>query len=283
VTGTRLVAAIAGLAVALIAPASAAPAGRRAHGPVAGLHLAVSAGGATAVSTNWSGYAVAGTEGTGAPVSYRAVSGAWVQPAATCTAGKATYAAFWVGLGGFAPGSQALEQIGTSSDCSAAGKAVYSVWYELVPAAAVPLKLKLAAGDSVSAVVVVSGRTVTLRLGNLTRGTVFTKRLTTSAPDVSSAEWIAEAPSECTAGGRCRVLPLTNFGTVTFSRAAAATVGAHAGTISDPTWAATAIELASDPSATATVDDPGGGAVPSDLSPDGSGFTVTWRDGAAAG
>jgi len=278
VKARRLFAAVAGLAVAWIAPASAAPLGHRAHGPVAGLRLGPNATGATAVSANWSGYAVDSTDATtSAPVSYRAVSGAWVQPAATCTAGKATYAAFWVGLGGFSPGSQALEQIGTSADCSTSGRAQYSVWYELVPAAAVPIKLKLSAGDSISAVVVVSGQTVTLRLRNLTRRTVFTKRLTMAAPDVSSAEWIAEAPSECNSALRCRVLPLSNFGSVTFSQAAAATVGAHAGTISDAAWAATAIELVPD-SAGNTVDvQTVGGAVPSALSPDGAGFSVAYR------
>ena len=224
-----------------------------------------------AASTNWSGYAVSGSASA-----YRAVSGSWVQPAARCTRGAPSYASFWVGLGGFAAGSQALEQIGTSSDCSAPGKAGYTVWYELVPAAAVPVRLRIAPGDSISAVVVVSGHDVTLRLRNVTRRTVFTKRLTMSAPDVSSAEWIAEAPSECDASWRCRVLPLSNFGTVAFSAAAAATTAAHAGTISDATWTATSIELVPG----GGVAEPGG-AVPSELSPDGSGFTVTWRGAAA--
>ena len=273
----RVAGAFSALGVAAVAPVSSSAAVQIAQRPVAGLRSAPNEAGPAAVSSNWAGYAVSGAASA---VSYRAVSGAWTQPTATCTAGKQTYAAFWIGLGGFSPDSQTLEQIGTSADCSAAGKAEYSVWYELVPAAAVPLRLKVSAGDSISAVVVVSGKAVTLRIRNLTRGTVFTKRLTMSAPDVSSAEWIAEAPSECAAAGRCRVLPLTNFGTVSFARAAAATLDSHAGTISDLAWAATPIELVPDASAFASVDDPAGAAVPSELTPDGSGFSVAWENSA---
>ena len=71
-------------------------------------------------SSNWAGYAVSGS-GTGTtPTSFTAVSGSWVQAAATCTAGSPGYSAFWVGLGGFATGSRTLEQIGTEADCSSA-------------------------------------------------------------------------------------------------------------------------------------------------------------------
>src|SRR5205085_4849070 len=88
--------------------------------------------------------------------------------------------------------------------------ASYAAWYELVPAASVPIKLKLAAGNKVWASVKVSGTNVTLTIKNLTRKTSFTKTLTMAAPDVSSAEWIAEAPSACDTYGRCRQVTLTS-------------------------------------------------------------------------
>ncbi|MDX6512270.1 MAG: hypothetical protein QOE36_1774 [Gaiellaceae bacterium] len=223
--------------------------------------------GAAGVSSNWAGYAVTSTVS-----SYAVVSGTWVQPKATCVRGTASYSAFWVGLGGFTAASQALEQIGTTADCSSTGKATYSVWYELVPAPSIPVKLKLAAGSTMSAVVVVNGSSVTLRISNLTRHTVFTKRLSMTAPDVSSAEWVAEAPSACNAAGRCQVLPLANFGTVTFSQAAAATVDGVSGTISSPAWTATPIELVTNSAA-------GIGAIPGPLAPSG-GFSVSWRSAA---
>src|SRR5947208_5818657 len=114
---------------------------------------------ATSVSSNWSGYAVSGA-------SFSSVRGGWTQPAAACTSGSSS-AAFWVGLGGNSDTSQVLEQIGTSSDCNANGTASYSAWYELVPAASVPIKLKLAAGNKVWASVEVNGSNVTLMIKNL--------------------------------------------------------------------------------------------------------------------
>jgi hypothetical protein len=224
--------------------------------PVAG------ASAATSPSSNWAGYAVSAADPS-VPVTYSSVSGTWVQPAASCTASSAAYSAFWVGLGGYSGNS--LEQIGTETDCTASGRATYNVWYELVPAASVPVKLKVFPGNTISANVTVNGQLVIVKLQNLTRKTSFTKRLFMASPDVSSAEWIAEAPSTCTSSGdRCRTLPLANFGTVAFTSAKALAAG-HGGVIVDDAWAATAIELRAFT-----------GAVPSGLAPDGASFSVTW-------
>ena len=218
---------------------------------------------ATSTSSNWAGYAVASPD-PAVPVAYSSVSGSWVVPVASCTARPVSFSAFWVGLGGLAQTSQGLEQIGTESDCTAGGRAAYGVWYELVPAASVPVKLKVFPGNRISANVTVYAQVVIVNLKNLTRKTSFTKRLFMSNPDVSSAEWIAEAPSACTSSGQCRTLPLANFGTVSFTAALALASG-HGGTIADAGWAATAIELRAFT-----------GAVPSELSPDGGSFSVTW-------
>ena len=231
---------------------------------------AIAGGNAAAdVSSNWSGYAISGQ-------TFSSVSGSWTQPAATCTSGSSS-AAFWVGLGGNSTTSQSLEQIGTSSDCTATGAASYSAWYELVPATSVPLKLKVSPGNKVSASVKVNGTNVTLTFKNLTRKTSFTKTLTMAAPDVSSAEWIAEAPSACDTYGRCRQVTLTNFGKLTFTNALA-TAGGHTGTVSDSLWAATPIELQSFANfgRFAPASSSGAQAVPANLSTDGSGFTVTY-------
>jgi Peptidase A4 family len=225
---------------------------------------------AASVSSNWSGYAVSGA-------SFSSVSGGWTQPAATCASGSSS-AAFWVGLGGNSDTSQALEQIGTSSDCSANGTASYSAWYELVPASSVPIKLKIAAGNKVWASVKVNGTNVTLTFKNLTRNTSFTKTLTMAAPDVSSAEWIAEAPSACDTYGRCRQVTLTNFGKIAFAQALATARG-HTGSVTDQLWTATPIELQSfanfGPFASASSS---AQAVPAGLAPNGSSFTVTYSE-----
>jgi hypothetical protein len=237
------------------------------------------------VSSNWAGYALTGTNSSGAPTTYTNVVGSWVQPKVTCTARQPSYSAFWVGLGGFSVDAQALEQIGTESTCDARPRPVYAAWYEIVPAPSIPIALKLAPGDRVTAAVLVQGTQVTLQLTNTTRRVRVTRRATVPEPDLTSAEWIAEAPSSCSSSGGCRTLPLANFGSVSFARAAA-TGDAQAGTISDPAWQATPLELAElgpdgvDPGFAAVQPSHGvSGATPGPLSADGRGFAVAWHPG----
>jgi peptidase A4-like protein len=230
----------------------------------------------TEISSNWAGYVVNGSDPT-VQTSFSRVSARWIQPAATCTTGRATFSAFWVGLGGFSETSQALEQIGTEADCSVTGKARYAMWYELLPAASVPIKLKVFPGNAVTASVKVNGSKVTLQIKNLTRKTTFTRTLRMSVPDLSSAEWVAEAPSSCNAAGRCVQLPLSNFGSLSFTRAST-TANAHTGAISDPTWTATMIQLVADAGSPFVSDGQAStGALPSELSSDGTSFRIDWQ------
>ncbi|HEY2289040.1 MAG TPA: G1 family glutamic endopeptidase, partial [Streptosporangiaceae bacterium] len=80
---------------------------------------------AAETSTNWSGYAVTGANGA-----FRSVSASWKEPTASCSGRSAQYAAFWVGLDGFA--SDSVEQTGTDSDCSGRTPEYYG-WYEMFP------------------------------------------------------------------------------------------------------------------------------------------------------
>lgn len=247
-----------------------------------------------AASSNWAGYAVSapGAEGSSdpsvppqssAPVSFTSVTGTWKQPAASCDRGRPAYSAVWVGLGGFSPDSPALEQIGTDADCTAAGKPRYYAWYELVPAAPVELKLKIVPGDTITTSVNVTGSAVLVQIKNRTRHTSFTRKLAMAAPapDLSSAEWIVEAPSACTQNGHCQVLPLANFGSVTFTKSATWGNGTP-GTISYPAWSATAIQLVPE-SSDATggrITNQTASAAPTSLSPDGRSFAVSWQPAA---
>ena len=167
------------------------------------------AGHGTVYSTNWSGYAATGRAG-----SFRAVSASWIEPAARCDSRGNQYASFWVGLDGYS--SQTVEQIGTDADCS--GRApVYYGWYEMYPGYPVYLLNPVGPGDRLSASVTFSAFwTYTLVLRDLTRN--WTKVITVNAPGLarSSAEAITEALSS--SGG---VLPLANFGTVSYSAATA--------------------------------------------------------------
>ncbi len=102
--------------------------------------------------------------------------------------------------------------------------------------------MKITPGDEITASATVHGHDVTLRIRDLSTGARFSITRRSSAVDLSSAEWIVEAPLVCRASDSCSTLPLTNFGTVLFS-GAYATAAAHTGTITDQAWSDEAIEL----------------------------------------
>ncbi|HEX4467486.1 MAG TPA: G1 family glutamic endopeptidase [Solirubrobacteraceae bacterium] len=238
-------------------------------------------------SSNWAGYVARASSATGGR--FHRVAGTWVVPAAQCASAKrATFSAVWVGLGGDQRGARRLEQVGTDADCSRSGHAHYSSWYELLPADAVNLHMDIAAGDTMSASVGVRDGAVKLDIADLTTAESFTVTRHPSRVDLSSAEWIVEAPSACDGRGHCEVLTLTNFGTASFS-AAAAGAGGHLGPASDARWGATALELHQP---VRHVRRPrnhfAGGllggevrATPSPLAPGTGAFSVTWAEGAA--
>lgn len=228
----------------------------------------------TTQSTNWAGYAV-----HRAGVSFHHVSANWIQPTATCTSGQPSYSSAWVGLGGYSPASSALEQIGTELDCTASGKVVSSAWYELVPAPSKTISLVVQPGDVMHASVTVTGHRVVVELDNLTRHHSFRKTLHSPAIDVSSAEWILEAPSECISQYSCQALPLANFGSITFDSAKVVTANGAVGTIARGDWIRTKIKLT--PGAQRLIvsrdaTDSGGAALPSALRVGGSVFDVTF-------
>ncbi|MGW7825077.1 G1 family glutamic endopeptidase [Streptomyces puniciscabiei] len=156
-------------------------------------------------SSNWAGYAATGT-------TFTSVSASWVQPAVSCTR-SATYSSFWIGIDG--DGSNSVEQTGTEADCSR-GRAVYSSWYEMYPAYPVNYSNSVSAGDHFTSTITRSGTTYTLTLTNTTKGWTKTTTKTQSGLANVSAEVIAEAPSSSSG-----VLPLSNFGTASFTDATA--------------------------------------------------------------
>ncbi|BBH15890.1 hypothetical protein Back2_01770 [Nocardioides baekrokdamisoli] len=201
--------------------------------------------GTAGTSTNWSGYDV--TAG-----GYTRVTASWVQPSVTCSGKKNAYSSFWVGLDG--DGSSSVEQTGTDADCSR-GRPAYYGWYEMYPAAPVNFTNPVSPGDTITATVTSDGA------GNftllLTDGTKWTRTVTRSltTAQLQSAEVIAEAPSS----GR-GVLPLANFGSVTFT--GAQVNGTPIGSLNPNqiTMAASGIVKAQ----------------PGPLSPDGQQFRVAW-------
>jgi hypothetical protein len=242
------------------------PIAPRQHAPASILRIHE---GGTADSTNWSGYAVTGANG-----SVTSVTGSWIVPASTCTKGSSPeYSSFWVGIDGWT--SKSVEQIGTDSDCRN-GKASYYAWYEFYPEPShyATGMTNLTPGDKMSATVSWNQdkKAFTVTIIDETADLAFTKTFTPFLPrSRSSAEWIAEAPS-----GLAGILPLADFGTVYLGADYTSVSGTNYATISGVTgaigsfapnvWTSNMVaEKTSVPMAT-----------PSSLTADDSSFLVTW-------
>lgn len=197
-------------AFAVAAVVAAAVPAFAAGSPASGLQFDPNHKITNSTSTNWSGYAA-----TGGP--FTNVSASWTQPSASCAPGETSYSSFWVGLDGDT--SSTVEQTGTDADCSS-GTPRYYAWYEMYPKFPVNLSSSsnpVAPGDSMTASVnVASGGRFTLTISDTSRNWTVTTTQKLNHASLSSAEVIAEAPS-----GRGGVLPLANFGTVSFSSATA--------------------------------------------------------------
>ncbi len=232
-------------------------------------------------SSNWSGYAVHRPG-----VKFTTVSGSWTQPTASCTPGQRTYSAFWVGLGGYSLTSNSLEQIGTEVDCSASGAVRSSAWYELVPAASRTIRLRVRPGDAITARVTVTGHEIHVALHDHTSKRSFHKTLHANTVDISSAEWITEAPSECIGAEACQTLPLADFGSASFSLARVRSTTGRVGSISDPAWRWTELRLL--PRGRRFVEAPEGGmavgeSTPSALAANGTRFRVSYSQAGMQG
>jgi len=178
----------------------------------------------TEYSLNWSGYAAATSE-TSPATSVTSVSASWVVPA-VASPPKKGYSATWIGIGGFFLGDASLIQVGTAQFIER-GVAYYFAWYELLPAYMTPIDtVSIEPGDAITASITwTAPNTWLITLDDSdTTGVDFTTTVTYVSSQ-RSAEWIEEAPSL----GR-KILPLANFGTVTFT-GCQATIGGTTGPI----------------------------------------------------
>jgi hypothetical protein len=155
-------------------------------------------------SANWSGY----DDSTDGP--FTSVTATWTQPRIRYAGATFTDAAFWVGLDG--DGSNTVEQIG--SEGYSKGTVGYDAWYEMYPASPVTIAMSIKPGDVLTGTVTETGvATFTLTLVNQTTGKSFSTVQTMSVvPQLASAEVIAEAPTDSNGN----VVPLANFGLVSF-------------------------------------------------------------------
>lgn len=216
-------------------------------------------------SLDWAGYAVTGPVVT-------SVSGSWSAPAVVCSGRKLQQSAFWVGIDGFAATDPTVQQVGTDSDCTKGtkklpGGPVYYAWYEMYPASLVvlpPATYPVSPGDTITGSVTGTGVDYVLSITDAGHWTFSTTVAATTVPLGASAEWVAEAPTSCSKG-KCKPLPLADFGSVAFQ---GATVNGQPVDAAGQT--ATQITMAKNKKGTVIK------AAPSALDAAGHAFTVAW-------
>jgi hypothetical protein len=201
-------------------------------------------------SSNWSGYADTST-------TFSTVSASWTEPSVTCSGRSTQLAAFWVGIDGYS--SDSVEQDGTLAECYEGSLYQYT-WWEMYPTNDIQVVgSTLGAGDSISASVVRTGTSYTLKVTDSTHtADSFSTTQTCSSCANSSAEWIAEAPS-----GSSGVYPLAHFNTWTASKATVNSTGVISSYTDD--------EITMVDSASRVEAQPGA------LNSGGNGFSVTWE------
>jgi hypothetical protein len=161
-------------------------------------------------SSNWSGYA-------DIDETFSDVGGNWSEPSVTCSGSTVSLAAFWVGIDGYS--SDSVEQDGTLIECYD-GSAYQFSWWEMYPSNDIQVVGEsVAAGDHITASVVRTGDSYTLKVTDSTHpANSFSTTQSCSGCANSSAEWIAEAPS-----GSSGIYPLSDFHTWTVTGATAST------------------------------------------------------------
>jgi hypothetical protein len=200
-------------------------------------------------SRNWSGYAARGGN-------FTSVSATWTIPTLALD-GTFGADATWVGIGGLR--SRDLIQAGTQQLVSGAGSVTYQAWIETLPDVSHPVPLTVLPGDSVTVSVdQQAGDTWLISFLNASSGQTLERTLKYPSR-LSSAEWIEEAPF-----AQRSVLPISQFGSLTFTDASATKDG----------QLLSIAELRAQP--ISLVDDAGRVlAFPSPLASDGAGFTVS--------
>jgi hypothetical protein len=178
------------------------------------------------ISSDWSGYGVSSNV-LFPQSSVSSISGSWTVPTVTVSSVE-TFSAAWIGVGGQANGDNTLIQVGSEHD-SISGQAVYSLWYEMLPADSIGIQnITVSSGDKISAALTL----VDTNLGNwiisiedVTTGQGFSQNFVYNSSRLS-AEWIVERPTV-----NNQLSTLATFGSVTFTDSKAQ-IATTTGTIS---------------------------------------------------
>ncbi|HEY7143427.1 MAG TPA: G1 family glutamic endopeptidase [Streptosporangiaceae bacterium] len=185
-------------------------------------------------SVNWSGYAV-----TRSGKSFRRVQATFFVPYLDCKVAPGTYSASWVGFDGFTGARpDSVEQDGIEADClGKAGKTPrYRAWYELFPKPEIVTGLAIKPGDSVTATVSYASRTAKFQLtvrDNTSGGHFAVTRACAAARcPRNSAQVISEAP----ASSKGALLPLADYGAVSFASMAVTDGAGRRGGLRSAHW-----------------------------------------------
>jgi len=176
---------------------------------------------------NWSGYILPHYL---TKKSYTAGQATWTVPTVTYDGVEAASAS-WIGIGGFCTNKKCtavdrtLIQLGTEQDAISDGGISYYAWYEILPAEESPTPLEVNPGDVITASLSCEGdcedNQWTLAMTNETTSETWSHTITYESSELS-LEVIQEAPSDLSS-----VLPLADFGTITFSGTTANSVRAN--------------------------------------------------------
>jgi hypothetical protein len=197
--------------------------------------------------------------------SVTSVVGSWTVPAVDCKATPNGAASFWVGIDGYA--SNTVEQIGTDSDCNSGAQSYYA-WYEFYPHLSYNINnFPVNVGDVITAQVTYSAtsKLFTVTITNSSNpGQPFSVSTKLPSAELSSAEWIVEAPWS---GG---TLALSDFGSIPF-KDCKATVNGNQLDVgpfkNNPNvYAITSVSKSGIPKAS-----------PSPIASDNTDFSVTWE------
>ncbi len=150
-------------------------------------------------SLNWAGQVVTGTTFTG-------VADTWVVPAVVPSE-SSEYSSSWIGVDGATNSS--LIQTGTSQDTTGDSNN-YFAWFEILPAASVPIEAPVEPGDQMAAEVAEASPGLWgIEIEDLTQNWVYDNTFAYSGPG-ASVEYIEEAPTVDGAQST-----LADFGSVT--------------------------------------------------------------------
>lgn len=164
------------------------------------------------ISLDWSGYSAASNNLFPQP-HVTSVTASWIVPAVTVTTQNA-YSAAWIGVGG--QNDESLIQTGSEHD-SVNGKAVYSLWYEMLPDYAITIpEITVSPGDKITASIrLIDGETNlwNIRIEDVTTGQGFSENFAYNSSRLT-ADWVMERPTV-----NNQMTSLANFGSITFTEA----------------------------------------------------------------